>query len=330
MNTFSTSKARKKPDDLSKFAWVSIFTAIITIALKTGAYAATSSVGLLSDAAESSVNLVAAIVALMALKVAIRPATDRYLYGRAKAEYFSAAVEGAMIFVAAAVILIVSVERFVNPKPLENFGIGLVVAIIASVLNAAVAWVLIRAGKKYNSITLRADGHHLLTDVWTSVGVVLGVALVWLTNLERLDAIVAFLVGVNIIITGVKLMGESISGLLDKTLEPVENEKIAEILRQHSSEQVTFHALQTRQAGQAMFMNVHVQVPDEWTVVKAHEFSHQVEAAILDIFPRMEAIIHIEPISDPASYEDIPPAEVQIYHAGDLKGRGVPQSDTPS
>lgn len=327
MNTFSITQPKQKPESLTKFAWLSIFAAIATIALKTGAWATTGSVGLLSDAAESGVNLVAAIVALMALKVAARPATERFMYGRAKAEYFSAAVEGAMIFVAAAIILVVSVERFVKPQPIENVGIGLLVAILASVLNGVVAYILIKQGKKHNSITLRADGHHLLTDVWTSVGVVLGVTLVWLTNWERLDAIVAFAVSVNIIITGIKLMSESVSGLLDKTLEPADNEKLAAILRAHSSQQVTFHGLQTREAGQAMFMNVHVQVPDEWTVAQAHEFSHQVEDAILEQFPSMESIIHIEPISDPASYEDIPQAEVQIYPDGDLTGRSVPGRD---
>lgn len=304
---------QKEARDLTKYAWLSIAASIATIALKTGAWAETGSVGLLSDAAESTVNLVAAVVALIALKVAARPATERFLYGRAKAEYFSAAVEGAMIFVAAAVILVTSVERFVNPKPLANIEIGLVIAIIASVINGVVALVLIRAGKANNSITLRADGHHLLTDVWTSAGVLVGVVLVWLTGWERLDPVVAFAVGVNIIVTGVKLISESVSGLLDKTLDEEYNEKIAEILRNHTDEHVTFHGLQTREAGQRMFMNVHVQVPDEWTVHRAHEFAHHVEDSIVAQFPQMEAIVHIEPISDPSSYNDIPGAEVRIY-----------------
>ncbi len=305
--------SRAERVDLTKYAWLSIAAAIATIALKTGAWAATDSVGLLSDAAESTVNLVAAVVALIALKVAARPATERFMYGRAKAEYFSAAVEGVMIFVAAAAILVVSVQRFVHPAPLENVGIGLVIAVVASIINGAVAFVLMRAGKQHNSITLRADGKHLLTDVWTSVGVVAGVGLVWLTGWERLDPIVAFAVGVNIIVTGVGLISESVSGLLDKTLEDSDNEKIAAILREHSSEHVTFHGLQTREAGQQMFMNVHVQVPDEWSVLYAHDFGHQVEEAVVEQFPLMEAIVHIEPIGDPRSYDDIPDAEVRIY-----------------
>lgn len=321
----STAPAARPRVDLTKYAWLSIATAIATIALKTGAWAATGSVGLLSDAAESTVNLVAAVVALIALKVAARPATERFLYGRAKAEYFSAAVEGAMIFVAAAVILVVSAERFVNPAPLENVGWGLVVAIIASILNGVVAGILIRAGKKHRSITLRADGKHLLTDVWTSVGVVVGVGLVWLTGWDRLDAIVAFAVGVNIIVTGVGLVSESVAGLLDKTLDKEHNDTVARILREHSSETVTFHGLQTREAGQQMFMNVHMQVPDEWTVQHAHEFAHEVEDAIIAEYPSMEALVHIEPISDPASYDDIPEAEITIYPDGESIGRAVPR-----
>ncbi|NCD18289.1 MAG: cation transporter, partial [Actinobacteria bacterium] len=186
--------------------------------MKTTAWMMTGSVGLLSDAAESVVNLVAGVVALIALKVAAAPASERYTYGRTKAEYFSAAIEGMMIFVAAAVILVSAVERFLNPRPLDNVGIGLVISIVASVVNGAVAIVLLRAGRRYRSLTLTADGHHLMTDVVTSVGVVVGVGLVWLTDWTRLDPIVAFAVGVNIIVTGIRLLLESMRGLLDVTL----------------------------------------------------------------------------------------------------------------
>ena len=313
------------PVNLTGFAWLSIAATITTIALKTGAWAMTDSVGLLSDAAESTVNLVAAVVALIALTVAARPATERFLYGRAKAEYFSAAVEGAMIFVAAAVILVVSVERFVIPIPIHNVGIGLIVAVIAAVINGAVAFVLLRAGSRHNSITLRADGHHLLTDVWTSIGVVAGVGLVALTGWQRLDPLIAFIIGINIIVTGTQLLRESIGGLLDKTLADEDNEAIVEILRAHSSHNVSFHGLQTREAGRHQFMNVHMQVPDEWSVHHAHQVAHTVEDDILSQYPLMNAIIHIEPISDPASYEDIPSAEITIYPEGDLTGRTVPK-----
>lgn len=302
--------------DLRKFAWLSIVTAILTIVLKTGAWALTDSVGLLSDAAESTVNLVAAVVALIALTVAARPATERFLYGRAKAEYFSAAVEGLMIFVAAAVIMVTAVERFVNPRPLENLGIGLVIVVIASVLNGGVALVLLRAGKAHNSITLRADGKHLMTDVVTSAGVLVGVGLVALTGWERLDALVAFAVGINIIVTGISLLTESVSGLLDKALPDEDHEVITEILRRRTDQTVTFHGLQTREAGQERFMSVHVLVPDEWTVKQGHDYIEELEAELKGCLPGLTLLTHLEPISDPASYDDIPEAHVPIHDDG--------------
>lgn len=299
--------------DLTRFAWLSIATAIATIVLKTGAWAMTGSVGLLSDAAESTVNLVAAIVALIALKVAAQPATERFVYGRAKAEYFSAAVEGSMIFVAAAVILVTAAERFVHPRELENVGWGLAVSVIAAVLNGVIALVLLRAGRKHRSITLRADGNHLLTDVWTSVGVVVGVGLVALTGWERLDAVVAFAVGVNIIVTGVKLVSESVSGLLDHVLPDEDNDAITTILRRRTDGNVTFHALQTREAGQQKFMNVHVLVPDAWTVKQGHDYIEELEHELIAALPGLVVLTHLEPISDPASYSDIPEAHIPIH-----------------
>lgn len=312
-DTATRSSRANRPVDLTKFAWLSIAAAIATIALKGGAWAMTGSVGLLSDAAESTVNLVAAVVALIALKIAAQPASDRFLYGRAKAEYFSAAVEGAMIFVAAAVILVTAVERFVNPAPLENVDWGLAISVIASILNGAVAFVLIRAGRKHRSITLRADGRHLLTDVWTSVGVIVGVGLVALTGWERLDPIVAFAVGVNIIITGIGLISESVSGLLDKALEEEDHEVITEILRRRHSDEVAFHGLQTREAGQQKFMNVHVLVPDDWTVKQGHDYIEGLEDELAGAIEGLRVLTHLEPISDPASYEDIPEAHVPIH-----------------
>ena len=299
--------------DLRKFAWLSIVAAILTITLKTGAWVMTDSVGLLSDAAESTVNLVAAVVALIALTVAARPATERFLYGRAKAEYFSAAVEGLMIFVAAAVILVTAVERFLNPRPLENLGMGLVIVVLASLINGGVAVVLLRAGKEHNSITLRADGKHLMTDVVTSAGVLLGVALVALTGWERLDALVAFAVGVNIIVTGIGLLGESVSGLLDKALPDEDHDIITEVLRRRTDGTVTFHGLQTREAGQQKYMNVHVLVPDGWTVKRGHDYIEGLEDELRECLPDLTVLTHLEPISDPASYEDIPEQHVPIH-----------------
>jgi len=313
----STAQTSARPAhqkvDLTRFAWLSIAAAILTISLKAGAWVMTGSVGLLSDAAESVVNLVAAVVALIALRVAIRPATERFLYGRAKAEYFSAAVEGAMIFVAAAVILVSAVERFLNPQPLENVGWGLAISVFASLINGGVALVLLRAGRRHNSITLRADGKHLMTDVVTSAGVLVGVGLVVLTGWDRLDPVVAFLVGVNIIVTGIGLLTESVSGLLDKALPDEEHEVITEILRRRTDDTVTFHGLQTREAGQEKYMNVHVLVPDDWTVKRGHDYIEDLEHELMGAMPALRVLTHLEPISDPASYEDIPEAHVPIH-----------------
>ena len=312
-STETSSRPVRQKVDLTKFAWLSIAAAIVTITLKAGAWVTTGSVGLLSDAAESVVNLVAAVVALIALRVAFRPATERFLYGRAKAEYFSAAVEGLMIFVAAAVILVTAVERFLNPRPLENLGMGLVIVVLASLINGGVAVVLLRAGKEHNSITLRADGKHLMADVVTSAGVLLGVALVALTGWERLDALVAFAVGVNIIVTGIGLLGESVSGLLDKALPDEDHDIITEVLRRRTDGTVTFHGLQTREAGQQKYMNVHVLVPDDWTVKRGHDYIEGLEDELRECLPDLTVLTHLEPISDPASYEDIPEQHVPIH-----------------
>lgn len=292
--------------DLTKFAYLSIAAAIATIALKSGAWWLTGSVGLLSDAAESVVNLVAAFVALIALKVAARPADDDHNFGHHKAEYFSAAIEGGMIFVAAAVILFTSVERFLHPQPLENVGIGLAVSVVASVINGAVAWVLIRNGRRHRSLTLVADGKHLFTDVVTSVGVVVGVLLVWLTGWDRLDPIVAFLVGINIIVTGWKLLSESGSGLMDRTLPEDENALIVGVLQRFSSPEVTFHGLRTRASGAHRFVTFDMLVPGTWSVTRGHDLVEEVEDAIRTELPEIEIRSHLEPREDPRAYDDHP------------------------
>jgi len=302
--------------DLSKYAWLSIAAAIVTIALKTGAWLLTGSVGLLSDAAESVVNLVAAVVALIALRVAALPATDRFTYGRTKAEYFSALLEGVMIFIAAAVILVTAVERFLHPRPLENVGIGLVVSMVAAALNGAVALVLLRVGRRHRSMTLVADGHHLMTDVVTSVGVLVGVGLVALTGWERLDPIVAFAVGVNIVVTGSRLISESANGLLDVTIPSEENERITAILRARTTPETRFHGLQTRVSGRERHATVHVLVPDDWTVHRGHALIEEIEAELRAAVPGLIVLSHLEPINDPASYEDIPTGHVEIHTVG--------------
>ncbi|GAB3713140.1 cation diffusion facilitator family transporter [Mariniluteicoccus flavus] len=309
--------------DLTKYAWLSIGAAIVTIALKTGAWAITGSVGLLSDAAESIVNLVAAVVALVALKVAARPANAKYTYGRAKAEYFSAAIEGMMIFLAAAVILVTSVERFVHPRPIDDVGLGLAISVVASVVNGVVAVVLIRAGERFRSLTLAADGRHLMTDVITSAGVVIGVLLVWLTGWDRLDAIVAFAVGVNIIVTGAKLVAESTEGLLDVTLPEAENRAIIEVLRRRTSDQVTFHGLQTRVAGHQRHASLHVLVPGDWTVQQGHDYLEELEDELRAAVHDLHVMTHLEPFDDPSSYRDRPIGEVRIHDDDHHDGRGA-------
>ncbi|WP_420174321.1 cation diffusion facilitator family transporter [Luteococcus sp. OSA5] len=292
------------PVDLTRFAWLSIAAALATIALKTAAWRITGSVGLLSDAAESLVNLAAAVVALIALRVSIKPPDRDHNFGHSKAEYFSAAVEGALIFIAAGVIMLSAVQRFLAPQPLEQVGLGLVISVAASLLNGAVAWVLLRAGRKYRSMTLVADGKHLLTDVWTSVGVVVGVGLVALTGWVRLDSIVAFAVGVNILFTGWKLMHESGMGLMDVSLPKEDNQRIREILESFTSEHVMFHGVRTRESGHRRFMDMHLLVPGAWTVQQSHDLVEDITDALVEAFPDLHVMIHAEPIEDPRSYDD--------------------------
>ena len=295
----------RPPDDLSRFAWLSIAAAAVTILLKTLAWRITGSVGLLSDAAESLVNLVAAIIALVALKVSIRPPDKNHPFGHSKAEYFSAGAEGMMIFIAAAVIMYTAVQRFIHPRPIEDVGIGLLVSVLASVVNGLVAWVLLKNGRQRRSMTLIADGKHMLTDVWTSVGVLVGVGLVWLTGWQRLDPIVAFAVGVNILVTGAKLVGQSGTALLDVSLPKEDNEAIRDFLDAHSNDHVKFHAVRTREAGYRRFLEFHMLVPGSWTVKQGHDAMEDLIDEILDEWPEMRVSGHLEPIEDPLSYEDM-------------------------
>ena len=290
--------------DLTRFAWLSIGAAIVTICLKSGAYLLTGSVGLLSDAAESIVNLVAAIVALVALRVAAQPFDDKHHFGHSKAEYFSAAIEGIMIFVAAGFILWTSVQRFLNPVPLENVGIGLAISVVASAINGAVAVVLLRAGRAHRSITLMADGKHLMTDVWTSAGVVVGVLLVALTGWLQLDPVIAFLVGLNIIWTGSHLIAESVDGLMDRALTAGELDRLQLVLDDFDSDHVRFHSVQTRVAGRARFISMHILLPGAWTIQQGHDLVEDVEHRLVTEFEHAQIFTHMEPIEDPRSYEE--------------------------
>ncbi len=297
---------------LVRYAWLSVAAALVTIALKAAGYWLTDSVGLLSDATESLVNLAAAAVAVLALSAAAKPANARYTYGRSKAEYFSSAVEGAMIFAAAGFIIFSAIDRIIHPQPLAALGWGLGIVALASLVNGIVGIVLLRAGAKHRSPTLRADGKHPLTDVITSVGVIVGVGLVVLTDEPLLDPIVAILVAVNILATGVKLLRESLAGLMDAALSEPDTEKIVAILRSHTRREVRFHGLQTRVAGRESFCNFDLLVPSTWTVREGHELAEDIAEELRAAVPHLRALIHVEPLEDPRSYEDIPEGYVPL------------------
>ncbi len=291
--------------NLTRFAWLSVAAAVVTIAMKTGAYALTGSVGLLSDALESVVNLVAALVAVFALHLASRPADETHHWGHGKVEYFSAGTEGLMIFVAATAVIVSAVERLLHPRELQQLGLGLAVSVAAALVNLAVARVLLRAGRRHRSITLTADGRHLMTDVWTSVGVVVGVGLVAVTHWQPLDSIVALLVGVNILVTGTTLLGRSTAGLMDASLPAADLEAVDSVLARHRRVDVDFHAVRTRASGRHRFVSTHVLVPGDWTVRQGHELAEQIEAEICQVLPGASVTTHVEPIEDAASYADI-------------------------
>jgi cation diffusion facilitator family transporter len=290
---------------LYRYAIISILAALATIALKGGAYVITGSVGLLSDALESLVNLAAAIVALIALSAAARPEDEDHRYGHTKAEYFSSGFEGALILLAAASILYTSAHRLLNPRPIEQIAVGAGIAVAASLVNLLVARTLFRAGRAYQSITLEADAHHLMSDVWTSVGVVAGVSAAALTGWQRLDPIIAILVAFNIMRTGVKILRRSLMGLLDTAIPEDLQQKISEILVRHASEGVRFHALRTRQAGAWRFIDFHVLVPGNWSVQRGHDLLERIEEEVRAVVPNSTVFTHLEPIEDPASFADV-------------------------
>jgi cation diffusion facilitator family transporter len=289
---------------LTRFAWLSNGEAVLTIALKTIAYLLTGSVGLLSDALESLVNLVGAMMALAMLTIAARPADEEHAYGHGKAEYFSSGVEGTLILIAAVSIVIAAIPRLITPKPLEQIGLGLVVSVSASLINLGVALTLLRASKLYNSITLEANANHLLTDVWTSAGVLAGVGAVTLTGWQRLDPIVAMLVAANIVWSGVGIVRKSVLGLMDTAL-PVEQQKLIQsVLKPHIQSGVEFHALRTRQSGARQFVSLHVIVPGRWTIQRGHRLLESIEADIRGALPNVTVFTHLESLNDPASWDD--------------------------
>jgi cation diffusion facilitator family transporter len=281
---------------LTRFAWLSIAAALVTLVLKAVAAAMTGSVGLLSDAAESIVNLIAAVVALVALRIAARPPDEGHNFGHGKAEYFSAAVEAVMIFAAAVAIIASAVERLLHPRPLENVGAGLLVSAVAGAVNGAVALVLVRAGRRYRSLALTADGRHLLTDVWTSIGVIVGVVLVAATGYVRLDPIVALLVGGNIVVTGVGLLRRSVAGLMDHAIPPPARAELDRVLEDVAQQRgVSIHAVRTREVGRDHVVSVHAVVPAEWSVEQGHALTLELESAVADRLQDTYLQTHLEP-----------------------------------
>ncbi len=285
---------------LNRYMLLSLATALATMAVKGVAALITGSVGLLSDALESLVNLTAAIVAIVALRVAERPADHNHDFGHGKAEYLSAGVEGGMVFLAAAAIVVTSVRRLIDPIPLERTGLGLTLSALAAAANLAVGLALIRGGRRHRSVVLEADGKHLLTDVWTTAGVLVGVALVALFYLQILDPIVALLVGVNILWMGYTLLRRSVVGLLDAALPPEAVQRVHAVTeRYRASDHVDFDTIRTRESGQHRFVYLTVLVPQDWTVARVHELSERIQADIARELPGGMTFVQVAPKREP-------------------------------
>lgn len=290
---------------MTRFAWLSIGAAVATIAMKAIAYWVTGSVGLLSDALESFVNLVGAVLALAMLTVAAKPEDDTHAYGHSKAEYFASSIEGSLIVLAAASIAFAAVPRLIHPRELSEIGTGLAMTLAAALVNLLVALILRRAATRHESITLAASSQHLLADVWTSVGVVAGVGLVALTGWKRLDPIVALAVATHIVWTGIHIVAESVRGLMDTAIPKSEQEALRAVLDRYRSDGIHYHALRTRRSGARRFVSLHVLVPGSWTVQRGHEMLERIEHDIRTALPNVSVLTHLEPLDDPASWKDM-------------------------
>jgi len=304
-STGNDGQARFDRRKLKRFAWLSIAAAVATILLKALAYWVTGSVGLLSDALESFVNLAGALMALAMLSLAARPPDANHAYGHGKAEYFSSGVEGGLILIAAISIGVAAVDRLLHPRALEQLGLGLGVSVVASLVNLGVSLVLMRAAKQYDSITLKANAHHLMTDVWTSAGVLVGVGAVAVSGWLWLDPVVALLVAANIVWTGVRIVHASVLGLMDTALPPEEQAAIVAVLDGYVSDEVNYHALRTRQAGPRRFVSFHVLVPGAWSVMRGHDLVEKIEAELRAALPMLSVETHLEPLEDPAAHNDL-------------------------
>lgn len=291
-------------NSLSRFAYLSITAAIVTITLKAFAYYVTGSVGLLSDALESVVNLIAATLALFMLKWAAKPPDEDHMYGHNKAEYFSSIIEGVLIVIAAASIIYAATNRLFHPREIEQVFLGLFITAVASLINFVVAYSLLKAGKKYHSITLEADAHHLFTDVLTSVGVIVGILAVSITKINVLDPIIAILIGLNIVVTGGKIMKRSVMGFMDTAISKDERATVLKILNKHEKEGLKFHGIRTRQSAARRFVSFHVLFPGKWTVRKSHDYAEKIESEIRRSIPNVTVTTHLEPVEDKKSWND--------------------------
>jgi cation diffusion facilitator family transporter len=286
------------------YAWVSVATSVVVIVLKFAAYFLTGSVGLLSDAVESVVNILAALIALAVLTYASEKPDHEHNFGHEKAEYFSSGIEGALIFVAAGAIVWSSVPRLVSPQPLDQVWLGLALSLVASVANAACALLMLRAAKAHRSITLEADARHLLTDVWTTAGVFVGVVMVQTTGWLRLDPVIAIVVALQILWTGWHLMRRSFDGLMDRAIPDEDRAAITGILDQLRQQGGDYHALRTRVAGAKSYVNVHILVPGRMSVQDGHDLVEKLEGEIVARLPHVEVLTHLEPLEDPKSWDD--------------------------
>jgi cation diffusion facilitator family transporter len=286
------------------YAWLSLATSLVTITLKFAAYYLTGSVGLLSDAIEAIINIVAALVALGVLTYSAHGPDREHNFGHEKAQYFSSGIEGALIFVAAGVIAWTAIPRLLDPQPLEQVGFGLALSVAAALANAACAWVMLRAARAHRSITLEADARHLLTDVWTTAGVFVGVILVQTTGWLRLDPLVALAVALQILVTGWRLMTRSFDGLMDRAIPDEDHAVIVGVLETLRHQGGDYHALRTRVAGAKSFVNVHVLVPGRMSVQAGHDLVERLEGEIRSKLPHVEVLTHLEPLEDPKSWDD--------------------------
>jgi len=297
---------------LTHYTWMSLISALLTVGLKSAAYWITGSVGLLSDALESIVNFVAALIALIALTIAAQPPDDEHAYGHTKVEYFSSGAEGALIVIASVTIIVTALRRFARPEPLHQIDYGLAVSIVAALVNLVVARVLLRAGRAHRSVVLEADAHHLLTDVYTTAGVLIGLVAVLVTGWNWLDPTIALIVAAHIMYVGLRLVRRSMLGLMDTSLPSSEVAQIEAILQSYATQGVSFHALRTRQGGVQRYMSVHIQVPGAWNVQRGHTLLEAIEAQIRKALFPILILTHLEPSEDPVSWADLP-----VDRAGD-------------